>query len=103
MPKDRTSVVCLKASVADSTRFDMIAITSSKHVPKPITALATMLPIIVADTCCQYSGLLMQEATSKRGYIISQFAVSTSELGTYCSTESYQARIQLLAKGVVVI
>ena len=61
----------------------MIAITSSKHVPWPITAPATVLPIIVADTCCQYAGLLslMQEATSKGGYIISQFAVSTSELG----------------------
>ena len=59
----------------------MIAITSSKHVPCPITAPATVLPIIVADTCCKYSGLLMQEATSKRGYIISQIAVSTSELG----------------------
>ena len=81
MPKVRTSVVCLKASVADSTRFVMIAITSSKHVPWPITAPATVLPVIVADTCCQYFGLLMQEATSKRGYIISQFAVSTSELG----------------------
>ena len=59
----------------------MVAMTSSKHVPWPITAPETVLPIIVADTCCQYSGLLMQEATSKRGYIISQFAVSTSELG----------------------
>ena len=59
----------------------MIAITSSKHVAWPITATATVLPIIVADTCCQYSGLLMQEATSKRGYIISEFAVSTSVLG----------------------
>ena len=49
----RTSVVCLKTSVADSTRFDMIAITSSKHVPWPITAPATMLPIIIADTSCQ--------------------------------------------------
>ena len=84
MPKVRTAVVCLKASVAESTRFDMIDITSSKHVPWPITAPATVLPVhsvIVADTCCQYSGLLMQEATSKQGYIISQFAVSTSELG----------------------
>ena len=59
----------------------MIAITSSKHVPWPITALATVHPIIVADMCWQYSGLLLQEAISKRGYIISQFAVSTSELG----------------------
>ena len=50
----------------------MIAIPSCNHVFCPVTELATMLPIIVADICCQDSGLLMQEATSNRGYIICQ-------------------------------
>ena len=47
----------------------MIAIPSCNHIVWPITTLATMLPIIVAVMCCQDSGQLLQEATSKRGYV----------------------------------
>ena len=79
MPKVRTSVVCLKASDADSTWLpSRVANMSLGRSPHRQQCFRSSLPTRVANN---YSGLLTQEATSKRGYIISQFAVSTSELG----------------------